>query len=198
MIKRFFEQFGNPHGLLGEVVGWILVANNDERNSLAVEKLDPKPGEKILEIGFGPGVTIQKIFTKCKDAFVAGIDVSDVMVKQASKRNREYINENKAVIKRGSVESIPFEENYFDKVVGINVSLFFPNPVENFQEIKRVLKPGGMLLNVFQPRMAKNIDDVLVRADKLITQVQDAGFTNAEFEIIEMKPIDCIFLRSVK
>ncbi|OGU34624.1 MAG: hypothetical protein A2068_14670 [Ignavibacteria bacterium GWB2_35_6b] len=198
MIKRFFAQFSNPHGFLGKIVGWVLVANNDKRNSLAVEKLEPKSDERILEIGFGPGVTIQKIFNKAEDIFVAGIDISDVMLKQASNRNRKYINENKAVLKQGSVESIPFEENYFDKTIVINVCHFFPDPVENFKEIKRVLKPGGILLNVFQPRMAKNIDDVLVRADKLKTQVRDAGFANVEFEIIEMKPIDCIFLKCVK
>ena len=165
MIKRFLAQFGNPHGFLGEVVGWILAAKNEERSSLAVEKLDPQPGDKVLEIGFGPGVTIQKIFNECEDVFIAGIDVSEVMVKQASNRNRKYINENKALIKRGSVENIPFEENYFDKAIVINVCHFFPDPVENFKEIKRVLKPGGTLLNVFQPRMAKSIDDVLAEME---------------------------------
>ena len=198
MVKRFFSQFANPHGFLGKIVGWILVANNDKRNSLAVEKLNPESGEKILEIGFGPGVTIQKIFNKCEDVYVAGIDVSDVMVNQASKRNKKYINKNKALIKQGSVENIPFNENYFDKTIAINVCHFFPDPVENFKEIKRILKPGGTLLNVFQPRMAKNLDDVLARADKLKAQVQEAGFINTEFEIIEMKPIDCIFLSCIK
>lgn len=198
MIKKIIAQFGNPKGILGKVVGWILTYQNERRNSLAVEKLSPKQNEKILEIGFGPGVTIQKIFNKCEDVFVAGIDISDLMVKQASDRNRKYINENKALIKKGSVENIPFEENYFDKVIVINVYHFFPDPVRNFNEIKRVLKPGGTLLNVFQPRMAKNKEDVLARADKLKKQVQDAGFINTEIEIIEMKPIDCIFLKCIK
>lgn len=195
IIKKIFAQFGNPHGLLGSIVGWILAAKNDYRNSLAVQKLDPNPGEKILEVGYGPGVTIQKIFNRCEDVFVAGIDISEVMLKQASKRNAKYINENKAVIKRGSVENIPFEDDYFDKVMGINVSLFFPSPVENFKEIKRVIKPGGMLIIVFQPRMAKNVDEVIEKAEKLKSNVMEAGFSNAEFEILEMKPIECIFLK---
>jgi len=198
MTKNIYKQFGNPHGFIGEIIGWILALNNGERNSLAVEKLSPMPNDKILEIGFGPGVTINQIVENYKNVFVAGIDISDVMLKQASHRNRRYIDVQNVVLENASVENIPFNENYFDKVLGSNVSLFFPNPIENFKEIKRVLKPYGVLLNVLQPKSAKTRDDVNKKAEELISQITKAGFKNINMEIVEIKPIDCIYIKCEK
>ena len=198
MKNKIFAQFGKPKGFIGNIVGFVLAMENKERNSIAVDKLNIKPGDKILEIGFGPGLSIEKMFGKSEDIFVAGIDHSDVMVKQARTRNKKYVNNGSTLIQERTVEKIPFEDEYFDKVLGINVSLFFSNPVENFVELKRVLKPGGVLQIVFQPRMAKTKNEVIIKAARLEKQVEQAGFKDINTEIEMMKPIDCIFLRATK
>ena len=196
--KKLIAQFGNPQGVLGNLVGLILAIKNDERSDFAVEELSPQPGDKILEIGFGSGVTINKIFNKCDDVFVGGIDISEVMVKQAIERNKEYIIDGKVRIQKGSVEKIPFGNDFFHKVLGINVSLFFPDPDKNFKEIKRVLKPGGVLQILFQPRMAKTKNEVIIKAGRLEKQVREAGFEEINVDIKEMKPVDCILLKCSK
>jgi ubiquinone/menaquinone biosynthesis C-methylase UbiE len=197
-MKNIYSQFGNPNGFLGEIIGWILALNNGQRNFLALEKLNPVPNDEILEIGFGPGVTVNQIVKNYKNIFVSGIDISDVMIKQAVSRNKDFIEEQKVILKKASVENIPFDDNYFDKILGSNVSLFFPSPIENFKEIKRVLKPGGILLNVLQPRSAKNKFEVEKKAEELISQITKAGFKNINLEIVEMKPVDCIYINCEK
>ncbi len=57
--------------------------------------------------------------------FVAGIDPSEVMLRQASRRNRDYIREERVQLKLASMSAIPYPDSCFDKVFGTN-SIQFP------------------------------------------------------------------------
>ena len=69
----------------------ILAIKNRERNVWTISLLDIQPSDQVLEIGFGPGQAIQKVAKLTPNGFVAGIDLSDMMVSQASKRNTAAI-----------------------------------------------------------------------------------------------------------
>ncbi len=58
--EKISLQFGNPHGALGNLAGFIMShrASNVERITWAITLLDVKPENNVLEIGFGPGVGI--------------------------------------------------------------------------------------------------------------------------------------------
>ncbi|MCI0389368.1 MAG: class I SAM-dependent methyltransferase, partial [Acidobacteria bacterium] len=78
--------------------------------------------------------------------FVAGVDISDVMVRQAAKRNREFIDAGRVELCQGSVSHIPFEYARFDKVLAVNNYQFWPNSEINLYEIRRVLREDGLLV----------------------------------------------------
>ena len=48
----------------------------------------------------------------------------------------------------GSVESLPFADDSFDKITTVESFYFWPAPQENLKEVRRVLKPGGIFLLV--------------------------------------------------
>jgi ubiquinone/menaquinone biosynthesis C-methylase UbiE len=139
-------QFACPTGKIGQLVGHLMAYKNAGMNQFAVESLDPQPEDQILEIGFGHGRTIRKIAERAEIGFVAGVDISDVMVRQATKHNRELIQAGRVEVCQGSVSNIPFEFARFNKVLAVNNYQFWPDPELNLDEIRRVLRERGLLV----------------------------------------------------
>jgi len=108
VIKNFNSQFAHPEGWVGRLVGTILAWKNRERNAWTISSLDIQPNDQVLEIGFGPGQAIQEVTKLAPNGFVAGIDMSDVMVAQASKRNAADIRSGRVLLRQGSESPLPF------------------------------------------------------------------------------------------
>ena len=94
------KQFAKPAGPVGWLVGHVMAMKNRERSEFVFAVLDLKPEDRVLEIGFGPGADIARASQAA--AFVAGIDHSDVMVKQATRRNASAIRAGRVRIELGS------------------------------------------------------------------------------------------------
>lgn len=90
---------------------------------------------KILDVGCGHGDFLKPVHTKTIHSY--GIDPD----KEALAKNT-FIK-NKTV---GTVEKLSFESNFFDLVVSAWVLEHLPDPVNAFEEIFRVLKPGGKVI----------------------------------------------------
>jgi ubiquinone/menaquinone biosynthesis C-methylase UbiE len=131
---------------MGQLVGHLMAYKNAGMNKFAVESLDPQPQDQVLEIGFGHGRAIRKIAEKAELGFVAGVDISDVMVRQAAKHNRELIRAGRVEVCQGSVSNIPYEYGRFNKVLAVNNYQFWPDPELNLDEVRRVLRDGGLLV----------------------------------------------------
>ena len=103
MAARFYEgseivrprpvgQAGHPRGLVGWLFGRIMARENDSMNAFAFEALAPKPGDRVLEVGFGPGQGLARLARIVGDGYVAGVDHSEAMVCAAERRNRAAVS----------------------------------------------------------------------------------------------------------
>jgi len=140
------SQTGHPRGFFGHLAGMIMAQVNEPMMDAAIELLDVQPDEQILEIGFGPGVLIQRIARRLQSGFVAGVDVSDVMVRQATGRNKRFIGNGRVQLREGSVSNLPFPDGFFTAACAINSFQFWPTPDTDLLEVRRVLKYRGRLL----------------------------------------------------
>src|SRR5262244_3967128 len=140
------SQFACPTGTMGRLVGRLMAFKNARMNEFAVETLDVRPDDQALEIGFGHGRAIRMITERAKVGFVAGIDLSDVMVRQAAKHNFDHIIAGRVEVCQGSVTNLPYEYGRFTKALAVNNYQFWPNPEHNLVEIRRVLREGGLLV----------------------------------------------------
>ncbi len=185
------KQMAKPEGTVGWFVGHMMAMTNSDRSEWVFSLLDLKPEERVLEIGFGPGADLARVSRMA--AFVAGVDHSDVMVKQASKRNAAAIREGRVQLQLGSASRLPYPEAHFDKVFAINSAQFWKDSVGTLTEVGRVLKPGGWAALAVQPRAKGATEDHAHQAGKgLADAMKKAGFSEVHCESRAMKPVSTV------
>lgn len=185
--KWLVAQFGRPSGFWGSVAGTVMAhrRSNRERARDTVELLDLRPGDRVLEIGFGPGVAIQRIAELGGDVSVVGIDHSAVMLRQASRRNARAIEEGRVSLRLACVQELPPFEERFHKIFAINSVDFWDDPAERLEHLRReLLLPGGRLVLTVQPRGAADTDRAVEKArDRLVGYLNRAGFAETASEM---------------
>lgn len=132
---------GNPARPAGAAGRSMLERMNESHSSLtdwglAFEKINPH--DDVLDIGCGGGMTLKKILA-ATDGRVCGIDYSPDSVMKSIETT-----EGKAAVTEASVESIPFDDDSFDRIVTVESFYFWPDHLSCLKEVLRVLRPGGV------------------------------------------------------
>jgi ubiquinone/menaquinone biosynthesis C-methylase UbiE len=188
-------QFGKPSGLLGKIAGFIMSkrGSNLERNIWGISLLDLQPRDRVLEIGFGPGIAIHEMSEIITEGIVFGIDHSDVMLDQATQRNKDAIASGKVKLLLASVSNLPSFDQLFDKILDINTFQFLKNPVDDLRKIKAHLRPGGAIVIVHQPRKPGATEkDTDAAGDQFEKYLQQAGFIDIDVQKKIMKPVPTV------
>ncbi|WP_345441506.1 class I SAM-dependent methyltransferase [Actinoallomurus vinaceus] len=196
MIRYLVGQAHHPRGIVGWANGWMfaLRPSNRQRNIWAVSLLDVQPTDRVLEIGFGPGIAIAEFAGRATRGHVFGIDHSQAMVRQAARRNAAAVRAHRVHLTHASVEQLPSFGDPLDAILAVNSVGFWPEPVERLRELRRLLRPAGRIALVSQPRCPGATRDTTVRAARelqdLLTQ---AGFTQLRVETLELDPpVACV------
>jgi cyclopropane fatty-acyl-phospholipid synthase-like methyltransferase len=187
------SQFEHPRGLLGRIVGFILAGrgSNLVRNRWTVDLLDPASGERVLEIGCGPGVALKLVLSRAS-VTATGVDHSALMIAQARRRNAKAARAGRLTLIQGTVDDIPATADPFDKAFSINV-IQFVDQAAFAARMHALLKQGGTLATTYQPRHAKATRaDALKMAEKLTRIFAAAGFENIRREEIDLKPVPAV------
>jgi ubiquinone/menaquinone biosynthesis C-methylase UbiE len=145
LLGSFLAQFGRPSGPLGRLAGHLM-ARVDADDRWVVELLDIQPHDRVLDIGFGPGLTISLIAERSRSAFIAGVDPSDVMLRQATRRNRAALKQGRLDLRIGSVSDLPYPDQHFTKACTVHTLYFWPSVEDGLREVARVLAPDGRLV----------------------------------------------------
>ena len=110
-----------------------------------VDNMDCGPGERILEVGVGTGLSLPLY---PRNVSVVGIDISRDMLAQARVRQARCGRDNLAELMVMDAENMAFEDDSFDKVVAMYVASVVPDPARLVDEMRRVCKPGGRIFMV--------------------------------------------------
>ncbi len=143
------RMFGRPKGSLGRVGGIIMARMNRKVAAWAIDLLGVHPSDRVLEVGFGPGVGIQLLAESASSGRVVGVDHSKDMVGQATVRNAKAIKAGRVDLRQGSVERLPFEDESFNSALAVNSMQVWPDAVAGLREIRRVMKTGGRIVLAF-------------------------------------------------
>jgi ubiquinone/menaquinone biosynthesis C-methylase UbiE len=172
MRNILMRTFGRPQGVLGRLGGIIMGRTNEGCGAWVTDLLDIRPNDNVLEVGFGPGVIVQRLSKLASAGRVAGVDPSQEMLAQARARNATAIQNGLVDLRRASVDSLPFDDNSFDKALAINSMQVWPDPSAGLREMGRVMKSGARVALGFTPYSGQPNEGL---TETLIA----AGFTNA-------------------
>ena len=192
-IRAFLRnQFGRPTGLWGHVAGRIMAGrpSNLDRIRWTISLLGIQPRDRVLEIGFGPGIAVELASKLATQGFIAGVDHSEVMVRQAGKRNATAVRNGKVALLHGSVSDLPAFQEPFDKIFTINSVHFWNDPINRFRDLRQLLKPGGLIAVTIQPRSRGATDESANRVgEELAADLERAGFSRTRLEMHQAKPV---------
>lgn len=200
-MQRFRGQFGRPSGIWGHVAGKIMAyrPSNRERNSWTISLLDIQRDDRVVEIGFGPGVAIQEVSKIVVNGFVVGIDHSEAMVRQAQERNAAAIRDGRVKLRLGSVSALPVFSEPFDKCFAVNAIHHWDEPIERLKGLRQLLGPGGLIAITEQPRSRGATDDTAQEiGQEIVAGLTKAGFSQVRLETKKMKPVSAVCALGIK
>ena len=201
-FRRFMTtQFGNPSGFLGTLIGRRMAKGNRFDAEWSVSLLNIQPDDRVLEIGFGPGVSTQLASAKASKGFVAGIDHSRTMVQAAAQRNAAAVQSGRLELRVGEAGSLPYPDQSFDIVFSLHSIYFWPEPIDSLREIKRVLKQEGLLGITILPKdqWTANVDTSIMTlyfSSEVVALFSAAVYRNVHVEVSPPKEagatLECI------
>ena len=115
----------------------------------AFKYLDRRPHQRVLEIGIGPGSTLEFYPPKTK---LVGIDISAPMIAKARKKAAQINSGSQFELKVMDACRLEFPDNHFDAVMAAYVITTVQDPQRVCREILRVVKPGGQIIAVNHTR----------------------------------------------
>ena len=110
---------------------------------IPTDTVNIKPGETVVDLGSGAGNDVfiaQRLVGNT--GTVIGIDMTEAMIEKAQ-QNAEKLGYKNVEFRLGEIEQLPVDDNTADVVVSNCVINLVPDKLKAFQEIYRVLKPGG-------------------------------------------------------
>lgn len=214
-MQHLAGQLRQPSGNDGLKMAENMNLGNRFINEKTLTFLQAADHQHILEIGFANGHFIPQVLALAAGIRYTGIDISDVMVAEATKRNETTIAAGIVQLHLTGADHIPYPDNTFDRIFGINVLYFWDQPQKELQEILRVLKPGGQLIlgirsrNSMAPLPFTAHGFTLYNTDEAVTLLEQNNFLVTEYHFIKepekLTPdgqskvqLDSIFLRAAK
>jgi SAM-dependent methyltransferase len=191
LLRRTMRQFHRPTGPAGHVAGWVMGtrSSNVRRNRWAVELLEIEPSDRVLELGCGPGVAIAAIAGRATRGLVVGVDHSQVMIRQARRRNAAAVRAGRVRLIHAPVERLHIDDAPFDAALAVNNVGLWPEPTHQLRDIGRLLRPAGRIALVSQPRCpGATAATSAAAADRLAVQLSDAGFEHIRVETLDLDP----------
>ncbi|MDA2806536.1 class I SAM-dependent methyltransferase [Nocardiopsis suaedae] len=137
--------FARPYGLSGRIAGRVMLWTERAGKRHLLDLLDVRPGERVLEVGYGPGALVRAL-TGTRAERICGVDPSPEMRRQAVKRNRASVGAGRVDLRQGTAGDTGFRDAAFDCVVSVNNVALWPDLEAGMRELHRVAGDGGRVL----------------------------------------------------
>ena len=136
------DNFQNPKGLIGRLMLTGMNLGHSPMAKWGFSQFDVAPDADVVDIGCGGGYNIKRFLKACPEGRVFGVDISEESVKKSTAVNRKEVGRRCRIVRAGA-DDLPFRAQTFDLATAFETVYFWPDPAENFKEVRRVLWEGG-------------------------------------------------------
>ena len=176
-----------------------------EKELRSLKNLGVKDGDRILEVGSGPGFITELLFEGLKDIRITSIDIDSNLMNVAKERLGDMYRDRLDFVETYAEET-PFEDNTFDVAICRLVFQHLSKPMDAAKEIHRILKPGGKIIiidvdngmwgttypeNGFLNMLSEGVGSFQVKAGgdrqvgrKLLKILKKSEFEDLDFDIV--------------
>jgi cyclopropane fatty-acyl-phospholipid synthase-like methyltransferase len=175
-----------------------------DRIRWAVETLDVEPGDRLLEIGGGPGIAASLVCDRLGRGSLLMIDRSATAIERTRRRNAEHIASGRLALDTvdvadfdpGKARFDPGKARFdpgkarFDKVFAVNVNVFWTTPAtEELARIRRALERDGRLFLFYGTPSARRVRMVVGR---VVDALRANGFAEPQLVSRSATAVGCI------
>jgi arsenite methyltransferase len=140
------SQFGKPSGLFGTLVMRpVLNLANVRLVNTAIDLLELRAKDMVLDVGFGGGYSLTVMAGKVTRGKIVGVDYSREMVRSAAHLVQQKRLDSHVSVQWGDVAKLPFAAGIFHRVLTVNSLYYWPDLRGSLREIARVMKRRGRL-----------------------------------------------------
>ena len=188
MTAKKITQCRKPHGEEGIQTIKNMNENHKDISKFAFECVNVGKNDRILDIGCGGGVNIEK-FLKLTENNVDGLDYSEISVDESIKRNKKAVEDKRCQLIQADVSNMPIEDETYDLVSAFETIYFWPDIKNTFKEVSRIIKENGQFM-IAQGTDGNHPDDEkwlstvegmhVYTANQLKEYLTNAGFSSVE------------------
>ena len=193
------KHFKRPKGFLGWFVGKVMEFDNRKINNWSIKQLAIQNGERILEVGYGPGYCIRRISKLYPGSFVDGVDISDTMKETAQSKNEEAIEKGRVRLFVQDISQFELNDVQYDRILSVNNYPLWNDQKQALIHLYKMLKTDGTLLITVQPRGDEERDSKARGYGAEISQaLQKTGFKNITVSYKDANPSLTVSVKCVK
>jgi len=202
--KYVAGNFRNPNGIGGKIATIIMNVINKNQYNTVLKNINIKDTDVVLDIGFGNGYLIKKLFKENINAKIYGLEISMDMLNKVTARNKQKINNGTLKLLLENISKTSFEDNLFDKIYTVNTIYFWNELDKCFSEIRRTLKPNGIFINAFYSK--EHLDKIIFSKygfnkytiGEIKTITEKNGLRTIETIEVTKNKSYCIILENIK
>ena len=162
-----------------------------ERFVWAVDTLEVRPADRLLEVGCGHGVALSLVCERLKTGTITAIDRSPKMIAMATRRNQEHVDSGRAVLENVALEDADLGDRRFDKVFAFNVAPFWLQPEAAIGAVREHLGRKGAVYIFWDarhsaPKGARGLGNTL--ADRL----SEGGLSVDRVLVEALRPVPAV------
>jgi len=162
-----------------------------ERFVWAVDTLEIRPADRLLEVGCGHGVAVSLVCERLTSGTITAIDRSPKMIEMATRRNREQVDAGRAALEAVALEDADLGDRRFDKVFAFNVAPFWLEPESALGVVRGHLAQDGAVYVFWDARhfAAERPRDL---GNKLADRLREGGFSVDRVLVEDLRPVPAV------
>jgi SAM-dependent methyltransferase len=174
-----------------DAISGAVAGNASERFVWAVDTLEVRPADRLLEVGCGHGVAVSLVCERLTTGTITAIDRSPKMIEMATRRNREHVDAGRALFEAIALEEADLGDRRFDKVFAFNVAPFWQQPETALAAVREHLARDGAVYifwdaRHFAPEGARDLGNEL--ADRL----REGGISVDRVLVEDLRPVPAV------